>query len=169
MSDDSILKSTSFSVLNTDEQYAIRNIFTDKGKKPDITAISCNRYPLATSLTIHSQRVATTNPAIFRFLSAEQKKSLNQDLFFSLYMLATQYALDEAEHRRQQLTKLGQQISHCAFLINSLNQSSTKVTPESLLVEKIDASEKNLKYLGLTQVAPLIAEKITLPSKDSVR
>ncbi|KTD38386.1 hypothetical protein [Legionella oakridgensis] len=164
MSISSILKHTSFSTLDEAEQNAVRRLFDDVYQKKqrmtlDVLEIFKQRQFLSTSLDIYGKKLAHLNPASFKFLSKAQRIVLEEDLLFTFYLLSAQYQLDEAESRRQNLQQRSEQIKHCADLINRLRQNGLETTPETILEQAMDDSEKHLKYLGLTVVGPFIAEK----------
>ncbi len=162
----SILDSTSFSALGVAGQKAVRDLFDKTYQSADRLAID---YPvlfgqqksLSVSLNFFSNKLDKINPASFKFLRSFQRDALEQELLFAFYIFSAQYQLDEAEHRRQGLPARSEQIKKCACLINALRKSATAETPETMLAcATNDDSERHAKYLGLTIVAPFIAEKM---------
>jgi len=160
----SILESTLSGQLTDRDQEAIKNLFdtyrANQVSAWDIRALSDQRQLLAHAHDIYSKKVAAINPASFQFLNGLQKSVLAQELRLAFYLFSALYHLDEAEHRRQQKSARDVQIKHCADLIAKLEDSDKKPTPATLLADASNASEKHLKYLGLTIIAPFIAEKM---------
>jgi hypothetical protein len=165
---DSILESTSFSSLDEAGKNTVRKAFIQylQGEKPDWSAkeISRNRKTIATLLSIYSQKMAQINPAAFKYMDDSQRAVLNDELLFTFYLLSAQFQIDEAEHRRQGLKQQSDQIKSCAKLIHQL-RASQEVGFAADLEAEIDNSEKHLKYLGLTVVAPFLTDKMTEFSK----
>ena len=163
MPDINILDSTSFGALDKAGREAVCRLFhpTDYAKRYmllNYTELFRKRESLSVLLIDYKRRLSTTNPASFAFLNAAQREALAADLLFAFYILSAQFCLDEAEHRRQGLQDLGQQIKDCASYIEQLRALSFQATPESMLRSRLEDSEKPLKYLGLTVLAPALVE-----------
>ena len=124
------------------------------------------RGELAMSLEFYEERADRTNPALFPYLTSAQKDVLNEELRFTFHLLSNQYQLDRSEMRRQYLKKRSRQLQRCAYLIEELRESSSETLGE-LLQKALRDSEKHAKYLGLTEVAPYLSEKIMQFINDS--
>lgn len=163
-----ILHSTSFGSLDIAGQKAVRALFDEtyqsrEGLKLNHLQLFRQRKSLDVSLAYFGSKLSQINPATFKFMNPIQKAALEQDLLFSFYIFSAQYQLDEAEHRRQGLQERNEQIKRCADLINKLRNAPNMgddETPEQIHARAIDDSDKHVKYLGLTVLAPLIAEKM---------
>jgi hypothetical protein len=161
----SVLSRTSYGTLELQERFALHTFFwrthhQASKQKFDINELFQHRKSLLANLEFYSKRVASINPASFRFLNGAQRSSLTQELLFSFYLLSAQYQLDEAESRRHNLKSLREQIKKCAELLDLLRISAEPETPAKGLTMAINASEKPAKYLGLTVIAPLLAKTI---------
>ena len=156
----------SFWSLDVAEQKTVRHLFDKKYKSGahldlDHGQVFRHQKALSTSLAYFSLRIDKINPASFKYMDPNQTEVLEQELLFAFYIFSAQYQLDEAEHRRQGLRERSEQIKRCAQLINELRKSTHAVTCETLLASATDDdSEKHAKYLGLTLVAPYVAEKM---------
>jgi hypothetical protein len=122
-----------------------------------------SRQSLARALTLRETWLETLNPASIKFLNDTQKNHLAQELYFAFYIFSAQYQLDVTESRAQCLPERGEQIKKCAKLLAKLRRSLGKETlkqtnHEVELERSVDDSEKPLKYLGLTLVAPVLVE-----------
>jgi len=117
------------------------------------------RQSLALSLELYSNKLQQINPASFKLLNPDQQAALENELLFMFYCFSAQYQLDEAEHRRQGLKPISDQIKKCAQLIYDLRGASQVNTPETQHIRKIVDSEKHCKYLGFT-VGAFIADKM---------
>lgn len=165
MTTDTILDSTSFSALNKKDKKAVRRLFNavyQKGKPGlslDVLTIFRQQHALNASLDYYQKKLVQTNSATFPYLKVEQRQVLEDELLFTFYLLSAKYQLDKAESRYQNLKEYNHQLKHCATLINALRIKSQPKTPETMLKEELDDSEKHLKYLGLTVVGPFAAEK----------
>ena len=168
MSVSSILDSTSFGGLDDAGQKAVRNLFDEtyhSGQQLTLDHLQLfrQRKSLAITLNYYGDRLNKINPASFKFLSNQQRTVLREELLFAFYIFSAQYQLDEAEHRRQGLSERSEQIKTCAVLLNTLKivpEEGREETPEQQLSRAIDDSDKHAKYLGLTLIAPLLAEKM---------
>ena len=162
MPNQSILDSTSYSTLDISAKKAVCGLFEDSyraGKEIsfDTYAIFKQRQSLAVSVERCALRLDKTNPAGFKYLNDLQREWLRQELLFAFYIFSAQYHLDKVEHRGQALKDRGDQILHCASLIQDLDNSAS-TTPETLLQTKVDDSLKPVKYLGLTVLTPMVAD-----------
>lgn len=161
-----ILESSAFSSLDETAQAEVSAVFNDyiaAGEHTfnfDVIAAAKHRRSLSTSLSLYSARLAQTNSASFKFLTDAERAAKEQELLFTFYLLATQFRLDEAEHRRQSHGERLAQIHQCTRLIYSLRQSASKDTPAAQQQAAIDDSEKTLKYLGLTIIGPEVAKRV---------
>ena len=175
-----VLESTSFSALDELGQKAVRALFEDYNsdvptpltgedhddydedeRTPLINTVDIFRkqQSLALSLELYSNKLQQINPASFKFLYPDQQAALENELLFMFYCFSAQYQLNEAEHRRQDLKELSDQIKKCAQLIYDLRGASKASSPEVLHIRKMVDSEKHCKYLGFT-VGKAIAEKM---------
>ena len=165
MTDSSILTRKTFGSLSTDEQDALRRSF-DFHYAPDeafalpITDVFQNRQALSETVEYYGERINEINPAIFPYLDPSKREALQQELLFAFYVFSAQYQLDEAEHHRVQFAHRIAQIKKSAQLIYRLNLSKEDPSVELMLEEAVSDSEKHLKYLGLTIIAPFVAERI---------
>jgi hypothetical protein len=160
----SILESTSYSTLDNADMGAVDNLFTHyQSDEPllalDTPTLFCKRKSLTVSLDYYGSRLKQINPASFIYLTPEQKEAQRQEILFAFYIFSAQYQLDKVEQRRQQLKDRSRQIWLCASLIEKLN-SVEENTPEEVLNRLVANAGKHGKYLGLTIVAPFIAEKM---------
>lgn len=172
---DNILDSTSFGSLDDVGQKAVRQLFDNParaGKPFDNLLLFRQRRSLAISLDFYSKKLDSTNLASFIFLNRQQRTVLHQDLLFTFYLLSAQFQLtaqlnlDEGINQIKKLQELGDQIKRCARFISELRRTGEKKTPETILADNLDHSEKYLKYLGLTVVAPLILEGVLLDIRE---
>lgn len=159
-----ILESTSFASLDDSGQEAVRLLFKSyqMGSKFSLEHLPLfkKRKSLETTLKDARYLLDKTNPASFKFLAPIQREVLKEELLFSFYIFSAQYQLDEAEHQRQGLYTLSEYIKKCALYIDSLSESDTKDTPQSLFDKVTNDSDKHLKYLGITLIAPFVIEKL---------
>ena len=161
---DSILDSTSLSTLDSTSAVSVYRLLSQylKGEQPlkmDTVKLFNNRQSLTLSLDYHSCQLEQINPARFKYLSGEQKVAQLRELTFAFYIFSAQYQLDTVEKRRQTLKERSRQIQRCAYLIGELKRGSEQ-TPEQVLARAVDDAGKHAKYLGLTVVAPFVAEKM---------
>ncbi|KTC86932.1 hypothetical protein [Legionella brunensis] len=145
----------------------------------DITALSAQRNEIASLLSYHSAQLTQLNPAVFEYLSDSQKAQMKKQLLFTTYLFAAQYQIDEAEARTKNLGNSLAGINTCLKRLEELNfelneppvaekntslESEEKLDPEKKkekqLQKALAASEKHLKYLGLTILAPWLTTKI---------
>ncbi len=160
-----ILDSTSFATLDDAGQNAVRTLYDESylpGKKLALDHLQLFRQSqsLADAVTFCEHQLNGTNVVKFQFMNDAQLDALEEELLFSFYVLSAQYQLHEVEHRRQDLPHLSNQIKKNAFLINEIRKRKQKKTPETLLLSAIDDSEKHLKYLGVTLVAPMVIDAL---------
>ena len=161
---DSILDSTLLSTLDRAENAEVYGLFDQylTGQQPlkmDTATLFSKRKSLTLSLDYYSCQLEQINPASFKYLSSEQKIDQRRELTFAFYIFSAQYQLDSIEKRRQTLKERSRQLQRCAYLISELT-SSSKQTPEQVLARAVEDAGKHAKYLGLTVVAPFIAEKM---------
>lgn len=170
-----ILQTTRFASLDANAQNAIRTLFEqcygesqpllEVAKKNELLAapfLAQHRLSLFTASTIYSERLLAIDQATFRYLNETQKKAQEEELYFVFYLLSAHYCLHVYEKRRQELAALAKHIHACALLIYELKTTDP--------VQKIiGTSDKTLRYLGLTILAPFISDRIyemTTPSEN---
>ncbi|MDP1604968.1 MAG: hypothetical protein Q8M03_17095 [Legionella sp.] len=136
--------------------YAVR----DEENKLPTKAIHNLRAFLPILLTYYSDQLDQMNPAIFAFLTDDQKINYTNQLKFTYYLFYAQYQLDKAEHRRRALADYTAAMNKCSKFLDQLDLSTPKPTPEELLLTETSASEKYLKFCGLTIIAPYVVQKI---------
>lgn len=161
----SALDSTSFSALNRSGTNAVYGLFGKyrKGNRLaldiDNATLFSKRKSLTVSLDYYGGRIEKINPASFKYLTSQQKVAYLQELLFAFYILSAQYQLDYIESRRQTLKDRSKQLQHCAYLIEELKKKD-KQSPEEIIACAVADAGKHAKYLGLTVVAPFLAEKM---------
>lgn len=141
------------------------------GKTPgDIRTLATQRGAIANLLSYHSAQLNRLNPVAFQFMNEAQKKQLEKQLIFTLYLFAAQAQLDDAERRVKNLAGSIDGINQCLLRLAELKKLIITEPPEenkdaqqvkdaqkqAQLNEEIDRSEKYLKLLGLTVLAPLL-------------
>lgn len=157
------LDTTSYSALDDTSRKATHTFFAtkldpQKGISLDIRQLFASRQPLLASADFYGERLDQINPASFAFLSQVQRWALIRELIFTFYVLSAQYQLDEAEARRQNLKKLRERLKKCSDFIEELQ--IPKQYPDAGLAKAVSQSDKPVKYLGLTVLAPFLVEKI---------
>lgn len=162
------LEHLSFSALAHSDQIAVRHLFDNiyqSGSKLTLNTLELfrQRQHIPVSLNFYNKKLERINNATFRYLNKSQRKLLHQELIFTFYLLSCQYQLtglnlDGSDSQRHKMRELGDQIKQCADLIKELRRAGKPQTPETMLATAIDDSEKHLRYLGLTTIAPLIVE-----------
>ena len=166
MPEERTLESVTFGALDKSARDAVYDLFNKQyqaGKKLSLDPNTI--FPKAGSLSLAidycGDKLNKINPASFKFLNRNQRKALLQELMFSFYIFSEQYILDEALDLREKLKERAAQIKLCASLINDLRKSANHLkTPSTVVENAVDDSEKCVKYLGLTLVAPVIADKM---------
>jgi hypothetical protein len=157
-----ILDTTSYSALDDQSRKDIHTFFATKLHPHhlllDIRQIFAKRQALLASADFYSERLDQINPASFRFLSQVQRWALIRELMFTFYVLSAQYQLDEAEARRQNLKKLRERLKKCSDFIEELQIRIQY--PHAALTIAVRRSDKPVKYLGLTVLAPFLVEKM---------
>lgn len=171
------LEHISFNALTHSDQRAVRHLFDyayQSGSKLTIDALELfrQRQPISVSLNFYSKKLERINNATFRYLNKPQKSVLHQELLFTFYLLSSQYQLtglnlDGSDSKRKKMRELGDQIKQCANLIKELRNAGKPLTPETMLAATIDDSEKHLRYLGLTAIAPPIVEGTLMEIKTN--
>lgn len=162
---DSVLNCISFANLDIAQKNAVRRFYltslhAEQMPEWDYQALFNNRGLIEHSLALYRHKMERLNPHAFTFLDTHQRLALVDQLLHTFYLLSAQYALNEIEHRRQAQKNLAEELVACSQLIEALRQSAQKTSPESNHTLHQQQSEKHLKYLGLTVVAPFISEKI---------
>lgn len=164
MGKEHVLDSTSFASLDNAGQEAVKALFQSYKDGFELSldhkALFKKRQSLGVTLQNALHLLNTTNPASFKFLSPIQRDALREELHFSFYVFSAQYQLDESEHQRQGLPILSESIRKCAQYIDSLTDAGKPETVETPFEKVMNDSEKHLKYLGLTIVAPFVIDKI---------
>ena len=122
---------------------------------------------LPTLLKHYNAQLERTNPAIFKFLSPSQREALKSRLKQTWYLLYSQYQLDDAEDRHQALAPLVGNMIRCNKLLGELELAESVTTPQGQLDASLNDSEKYLKYIGLTTIAPILAQQ-TMDLVDGV-
>lgn len=136
----------------------------------DYVSLVKQRGQLLKSVARFDEQLNDINPAIFKYLMDEQRVALAQDLYFAFYLFYANYNLDLKEERYQSLAFRGAQIKKCAKLLNLLRASTDINNPEQQRELVFDDSEKPVKYLGLTILAPILSEVIenTVSGKKAI-
>lgn len=126
----------------------------------NLYALSSN---LPTLVDYYLKQMASDNSALFRYLSDEQKKTLEDRLKFTYFLLYAQHQLDVAFSRRKNLKSYYSAMEDCERLLDKLYLEPTEGEPETpktrLLKETAASTYKPAKYLGLV-VGQWLAEKI---------
>lgn len=138
-----------------------------ENSKFDISALDLHarRYMLPISLAYYSEQLADTNPAMFQFLTQEQKQALSSKLNYTCLLLLNKYQLEEMEGGR--LSDLKNQIQRCGELIDRLSLSMTENASQSPhLVDDLEA-EGALKYDALQNLGPAFARDLIDAIPDS--
>lgn len=130
----------------------------------DIKQLAEQRTAIGSLSGYYSTQLANLNPIMFQFLNPAQKEQLEKQLIFTLYLLAAQVHLDDAEDRTKNLQGSINGINLCLKRLGELNgfrrQNSTDEKEKSLK-EALENSEMYLKYLGLTILAPWLVSRMT--------
>jgi hypothetical protein len=129
----------------------------------DTARLAEQRKGLPVLLDFYQDELAKTNPAIFRFLTAEQKIRLKNQLLFTYFLLFAQYQLDAAEGRNYTLNQHQEALDLCSKRIQELDlspQRGKKIDFQDDLQIEISLFTKCLYYLGLTILAEWIVERI---------
>jgi hypothetical protein len=157
----SILDSPSFWALDEAARAAVRSYVDPEGIRPvlDTCAIYKQRWSLATALVDAEKRLNQVNPALFPFLSVDQKRALEGELFLAFYQLSAQYKLDWVEREWAKLPDRGQQLKDCADLINQLRTAHQR-SPEAQLIYARSPSQGHTKYLGLRLITPVLLQSM---------
>lgn len=178
----SILDSTSFIANDDAGRKAVCDLFAntfEQGQPLDLNSLPlfniqdpatgkervspsiAQRNSLSRSLAFYTNQLDKTDLTSFIFLNEQQQVERYQNLQFTFYLISAQYLLDEIEGRRQNLQKYAEQLKQCAFLIHELRKAMSEITPATILASASDDdSEKCVKYLGLTLVAPTIVDAL---------
>ncbi|CEK09289.1 hypothetical protein [Legionella hackeliae] len=129
----------------------------------DIVTLNEQRREIASLLGYHSAQLYAMNPIMFQFLKPAQRAQVEKQLIFTLYLLAAQAHLDDAEDRTKNLQGSLDGINLCLKRLGELKGYTTKPIDknEAQLKEAVDNSEKYLKFLGLTILAPWLVSRMT--------
>ncbi|WED42794.1 hypothetical protein [Legionella cardiaca] len=125
--------------------------------------LDLQRLQIASLSGYYSAQLNSLNPAIFLFLTEGQKVQIEKQLIFTLYLYAAQARLDEAEARTKNLAASLQGINLCLKRLAELKRlkiQKQQDEKEAQLAEKIFDSEKYLKLLGLTILAPWLTSRM---------
>ena len=138
-----------------------RLLYTKRHKKNQLSTYDIHKVRafLPTLLAYYNLELDRTNPAIFKFLNDSQRAALKDKLVFNYYLLYAQFQLDQAESRQHTLTDLKAKMTHCSKLLDALALAENTTTPEGQLNTATGESEKYLKFLGLTTIAPYVTYK----------
>lgn len=139
---------------------AARELYANKTQKNalDTYTIHKGRARLPILLSYYQEKLAQTNPAIFRFLNPTQKANWLDDLQLTYYLLYAEYQLQEAEGRRYRLGPLNDEIQRCSQLIDKLMLNADPI--DEPLAEEENESEYYLKFCGYVILAPYFVRKI---------
>lgn len=121
--------------------------------------IAHHRHELQLSYDFWGNELDQINPASFKFLLPYQREALGQQLRFAFYIFSAVYKINQVEARLQVLKRVCEQLFHCACLLDKLQRSDNS-SMEQYLQQELPESDKHLKYLGLTVLAPIVAKKI---------
>jgi hypothetical protein len=132
----------------------------DEKNRLPTNSINKLRAFLPVLLNYYTDQLDKMNPAIFAFLTDEQKINYRNQLKFTYYLIYAQHQLDTAESRKRLLASHIAAMKKCSELLDQLNLSTPKPTPDDLLLAETTASEKYFKFCGLTIVAPYVVQKI---------
>ncbi|MDI9819523.1 MULTISPECIES: hypothetical protein [unclassified Legionella] len=136
---------------------------TTPPEKPFATsfdALAPQRKEIASLLSLYSEQLKTLNPVMFKFSSEIQREQYRKQLLFTLYLFYAQHQIDEAEGRKRALQESVDGINKCLKRLQDLKLSAVKADDDNQLQAALNDSEKYLKYLGLTLIAPWIVNKM---------
>jgi len=172
----SIFDRTSFFTLNDTEKATVRGYAEAQHVEGlpniDTTEIFRHQVVLSTSLDFYGKKINKINPASFKFMSPEQRRNLEEELFFAFYIFSARYQLDHVERRGRALADRGDQIKKCALLINTLRGTPLPgviETPEQQLMRESDDQAIYVRSIGLTSIVPLIVEMMREVSDGHIK
>ena len=159
-----VFESLSFGTLDREAQSTIYK-YVRGNTKPQFSneTLFRKRQSLARALEQRGNWLENINAASFHYLNDTQKTALAQELYFAFYLFSAQDQLDVTEDRRQCLPERGAQRTQCSELLAQLrwslgSKTLSETNDEVELARAIDDSEKPMKYLGLTLVAPVLVD-----------
>lgn len=171
-----ILDTTAFDALDENEQKVVENLYTsytngeslnnEERSLIDTKVIFDSRGSLLVPLDYHIRRLNEINPVAFDYMTDIQKQAHRRELLLTFYKLSAQYQLSDVLNQKTNLRQRSEQIKKCADLIHMIDTStkergraqSDEEKFENAVHRVVTASEKHAKYLGLTTVAPLLAD-----------
>lgn len=183
MAEHTFFQSTPYNIRASKQaKDALDNTFGENKKATtmapsDHAALFHARDAIASSLKIYAPRLADIDPATFKYKNKIQLLALERELmntFYLLYdecqLLAPENTLPELENNLPLLRERGTQLERCANLLYRLRNTPTPDEGTSCEKEhqaNLDTSpDKPVKYIGLTLIAPLIAETMLSFSSD---
>lgn len=166
---ENVLNSTSFSSLGATPEEALYVLFDKSTNKLalDGKQLFSNRKLIASSFEFYSAMLDQTDQATFHYKTPVQIAALERDFIFAFYImsaqykLASDYALDAAESRRENLKDYHTKIKQCAQLVGQL-QPFFKNSPEIAHAAAVDAvgDTGHLAYTMISIIPGVIADGI---------
>ncbi|MBA2710654.1 MAG: hypothetical protein H0U57_08705 [Tatlockia sp.] len=155
-------------IANTEKQKqqqlkALQELHARRELLLDIETLSEHRKGLPVLLDFYQNELSKTNPALFRFLSVEQKLRLKNKLLLTYFLLFAQYQLDVTEDRKYTLNDHHAALDLCSKRIQELDLNpdrGIKIDFNDELETEISLFSKCLYYLGLTILAEWIVERV---------
>ena len=119
--------------------------------------LHANRDAIAANLLQHTAQMQALNPAIFPFLSAQQKIAISDCLKMTLWTTFLQYCLDIIENRARHYGSYVERIEQTQCLLQQLERSEEN-TPKAQLCGTINDSTPYLGLAAATKMRRLILE-----------
>lgn len=163
----------SFFSLDGDEPSSVRAyVLQQDDRAPfDNNELFRTRLDRLAALDFYRPWLHEHNPVCFPWLDKAQRQVLEDELFFSFYLLCAQYQLEQTEARQHQLTDLKADILLSVDLINQLRltPSNTEPTSPEIALRLLPRDPAHpTDYLGVTMVARQLAAQIKAPLFESL-
>ena len=128
----------------------------------DVADIFKVRHDLARSVAFYGDRLDKLDPVSFNYLNPHQRIACEEELLYTFYVVSAEYQLHLFEGSHQRVKKRLKQLQRCVNLLNALRStpaSGDSRSPQQSLNDALDDSvDKPAAYIGLTLIAPDIAE-----------
>ncbi|ASQ47382.1 hypothetical protein [Legionella clemsonensis] len=151
------------SILFNLSDHLYRHLNTSNKMSVDIAQLAKQRTAIGSLLGYYLVQLGSMNPVMFNFLKPAQREQVEKQLMFTLYLLAAQTHLDDAEDRTKNLPSSIDGINLCLKRLGELKKATIpdEDEREKQLAEARQSSEMYLKYLGLTILAPWLVSRMT--------
>ena len=146
------------------ENFAVDVTLSLRLDPDELATVFRTRKAIARSIQFYGARLAKMDPVSFNYQNEHQRKAIEEELLHTFYLLYDDCQLHLLEGNETLLLQRRKQLERCGKMLSRLRTApplGEHVSIPQRLADQLDGSpDKPAKYIGLTELASLIANTI---------